>query len=102
MIKLLAQKGGVMGINFCGDFLGGSKMSKVDDIVAHIEHIYQVGGIDVLALGTDFDGVEDTLEIGNMGEMHKLFEALSKRGFTPNEIEKIAYKNTLRLIQDCL
>ena len=102
MIKLLAQKGGVMGINFCGAFLGGSKVSKVDDMVAHIEHIYQVGGIDVLALGTDFDGIEDTLEIGNMNEMHKLFEALSKKGFTSSEIEKIAYQNTSRLIQACL
>ena len=50
MIVLLAQKGGVMGINFSGSFLGGSAISKVDDMVTHIKHIYQVGGIDVLAL----------------------------------------------------
>lgn len=102
MIVLLAEKGGVMGINFSGDFLGGSAISKVDDMVAHIEHIYQVGGIDVVALGTDFDGIEYTLEIENMAEMHKLFEALSKKGFTREKIEKIAYKNALRVIQDCL
>lgn len=102
MIVLLAQKGGVMGINFSGNFLGGSEISKVDDMVAHIKHIYQVGGIDVLALGTDFDGIEYTLEIANTAQMHKLFDALSKNGFTANEIEKIAYKNTLRVIQDCL
>jgi len=102
MIVMLAQKGGVMGINFSGSFLGGSDISKVDDMVAHIKHIHQVGGIDVLAIGTDFDGIEFTLEISNMTEMHKLFEALSKAGFKDSEIEKIAYKNTLRVIQDCL
>lgn len=102
MIKLLAQKGGVMGINFAADFLGESECSRIDDIVAHINHIHQVGGIDVLALGTDFDGIECEMEIGNSGEMHKLFTALTKKGFTTTQIEKMAYKNTLRVIQDCL
>jgi len=102
MIVLLAQKGGVMGINFSGDFLGNSSSSKVDDMMAHIKHIYQVGGIDVLAFGTDFDGIEYTLEIANLAEMHKLFEALRKSGFTENQIEKIAYQNAMRVIQDCL
>jgi len=102
MIVLLAKKGGVMGINFSGSFLGGSDISKVDDMVDHIKHIYQVGGIDVLALGTDFDGIEFTLEIANMAEMRKLFEALNKKGFTENQIEKIAYKNTMRVIKECL
>lgn len=102
MIRLLAQKGGVMGINFAGSFLGGSKISKVDDMVAHITHIHKIGGIDVLALGTDFDGIEYILEISDTGELHKLFTALKQKGFTDTEIEKFAYKNALRIIQDCL
>ncbi|MBC8015836.1 MAG: membrane dipeptidase [Sporomusaceae bacterium] len=102
MIRQLAQKGGVMGINFYGEFLGNSKISKVDDMVAHIKHIYHVGGLDVLALGTDFDGIECPLEIATIAQMDKLIGALSKNGFSEDEIEKIAYKNTMRVIQDCL
>ena len=102
MIRLLAQKGGVMGINFSGSFLGASQISKVDDMVNHIKHIHQVGGSDVLALGTDFDGIDYTLEIANMSEMHKLFDSLQKNGFTAQQIEKLAYQNTVRVIQDCL
>ncbi len=102
MIALLAQKGGVMGINFAGSFLDGSSVSKIDDMVAHIKHIHNVGGIDVLGIGTDFDGIDYTLEIANSGEMGKLINALSKNGFTTTEIEKIAYKNTLRVIGECL
>jgi membrane dipeptidase len=102
MIRMLGQKGGVMGLNFSGDFLGGTIDSKIDDMVAHIKHSYQVGGLDVIALGTDFDGIESKLEIENMGEIHKLTTALSKNGFTSSAIEKIAYKNTLRVIQECL
>jgi len=102
MIRLLAHKGGVMGINFYGDFLSTTQDSKIDDMVTHIKHIYQVGGIDVLALGTDFDGIEGSLEIPHIGEMHKLLDALRQAGFTEAQIEKIAYQNTLRVIQDCL
>ncbi len=102
MIRVLAEKGGVMGINFSGDFLGGSKDSKVADMVAHIKHIYQVGGLEVIALGTDFDGIESNLEIENIGEMYKLTDELSKNGFTATAIEKIVYQNTLRVIKDCL
>ncbi len=102
MIRRLADKGGVMGINFCGEFLGGTAVSRIDDMMIHIKHIYNVGGIEVLALGTDFDGIDNTLEIATIGEIGKLVQALRNHGFTEGEIEKIAYKNTLRVIQDCL
>jgi len=102
MIRRLGEKGGVMGINFCGEFLGGTEFSKMDDMVAHIKHIYNVGGIEVLALGTDFDGIESKLEIATIGEIDTLIEGLRKNGFTEREIDKIAYKNTLRVIQECL
>ena len=102
MIRLLAQKGGIMGINFSGNFLDGSKDSKVDAMVRHIKHIYNVGGIDVIALGTDFDGIEYNLEIANVGEMDKLIGALGKSGFTTGEIEKICCQNALKVIRECL
>jgi len=102
MIRQLAEKGGIMGINFYGSFLGPSGESKVDDMVAHMKHIYHVGGIDVLAIGTDFDGIECSLEIANIGEIHKLMDALVKSGFTASEIDKIFYKNSLRVMQECL
>lgn len=102
MIRTVAEKGGVMGINFSGDFLGGGADSRIADMVTHIKHIYQIGGLDVIGLGTDFDGIESNLEIANMGEIHKLTNELSKNGFTATAIEKIAYKNILRVIKDCL
>jgi len=102
MIRLLAQKGGIMGINFSGNFLAGSAWSKVDDMVRHIQHIVRVGGIDVVALGTDFDGIEYDLEIATIGEIDKLVRALSHSGFSTDDIEKICFKNALRVIKECL
>ncbi len=102
MIKMIANKGGVIGINFAKEFLGEGFTSSIDDILHHIQHIYQIGGIEVLSLGTDFDGIHSKLEIQNIGEIQKLIEALKRTGFSEEAIEKIGYKNALRIIKDVL
>jgi len=105
MIKLLAEKGGVMGLNFESFFLNEGEptaISTVDDMVRHLTHIRRVGGIEVMAIGTDFDGTMHTSEIANIAEMEKLSSALIKNGFSMDEIDKIYYKNALRIIKDVL
>ncbi|MCH4890606.1 membrane dipeptidase [Acidaminobacter sp. JC074] len=99
MILALRDKGGVMGMNFCAYFLDGSKASKVKDIVRHVRYIYDLAGIDVIAMGTDFDGIGGELEISDMSKMNLLVEALRQDGFTEEEIEKIFYKNALRVLE---
>ena len=102
MIRVLADKGGVTGINFCSEFLGTDARSRVEDMIQHIRHIRKIGGIDVLAIGTDLDGIDPDLEIANPGEIGKLQRALETDGFSQTEIEKIFYRNAARLIQDTL
>lgn len=102
MIKVLSNKGGVMGINFCNYFLGNSKISKIDDIIKHINHIVNVGGIDVVSIGTDFDGISNIVEINDISEMDKLYYALLNSGYNEDEIDKMMYKNALRVIRDVL
>ena len=65
----------------------------MENIVRHAQHIRDIGGDDVLAIGTDFDGIQPTLEIEDASQMDKLAVGLSKRGFTDDEIEKIFYLN---------
>jgi len=101
MIRKLANKGGLMGLNFCSDFMAENYKTKIDDIKKHIHHIINVGGIDVLALGSDFDGIPNQVEIKNVSEMNKLHLAL--RGeLSEDDIEKIYYKNALRVLKDAL
>ncbi|MBU5483825.1 dipeptidase [Clostridium sp. MSJ-11] len=102
MIKVLSEKGGVMGINFYSDFLGDSHMGMVKDMVAHIKHIRNVGGIDCIALGSDFDGIGSPVEIEDISQMDKLIFALEKEGFSFDEMERILYKNAQRVIRDTL
>lgn len=102
MIRVLAQKGGIAGINFARPFLGSKDFSRIEDMIRHIKHIVNVGGIDVVAVGSDFDGISPELEISNFGEMNKLIKALEVNNFSESQIEKICYLNALRVVKDCL
>ena len=102
MIRVLADKGGVTGINFCNHFLSLDERSQVSDMVKHIRHIRQIGGIDVIAIGSDLDGIDPDLEVANHGEIGKLLQGLEAGGFSETEIEKIFYQNASRLIRDTL
>ena len=106
MIQALHARGGVMGINFCGDFLEGHESpngpSRIEAMVRHICHIKKIAGIDCIGLGTDFDGIHSDLEIPDASYMNQLTQALSVNGFTQEEIEKIFYKNVLRVYKEIL
>lgn len=102
MIKLLGEKGGVMGINYCSDFLGKSKVSLIKDMIYHIKHIRNIAGIDAIALGSDFDGIENEVEMKDCSEIYKLGCELKKEQFTEREIEKIFYGNVKRLFSEVL
>lgn len=101
MIKLLSNKGGVMGLNFCSSFVGENEVTSISDLVKHAKYIRNIGGIDVLALGSDFDGIENEVEIKDTSEMNKLYYALNKEGFSEEDIEKIFYKNIIRVLKEC-
>ena len=104
MLRGIAEHGGLTGINFCADFLteDGNGVSRIKDMVSHARYIYDVAGSDAIGLGTDFDGIDDQLELNGAGEMQKLADALSAAGFTTGEIEKIFWRNAMRVYEEVL
>lgn len=107
MILKLADRGGVMGINFAGDFLEESDSedrvrSKISNMVKHIRYIVDLAGIECVGLGSDFDGIYQDLELDNASKMPELEQALRKDGFSEEDIEKIFYKNVLRVYKEVL
>lgn len=105
MIKLLADKGGVAGINFEPSFLNQDvtdPISRVERMCDHICHLIDKGGVECVGIGTDFDGIGGQLEINDCRKMPLLFHALHKRGLSEDILERIAYKNVERVICDCL
>lgn len=107
MIKKLAERGGVTGINYYGAFLydwkqGEPMFSRLDDMVRHMKHMKKVGGIEVIGLGSDFDGIWGELEVKSPADLPLLERAMKKSGFTESEIEAVFYKNVLRVYEAVL
>ena len=105
MIRLLAEQGGVTGLNFAPGFLEEdfySKESRIERMTAHANYIVNCGGEEVLALGSDLDGVGGRLEIPSPDKMDLLWEGLKKAGLTERQIELAARKNAERVIGEIM
>lgn len=99
-LKVLAQNGGIVGINQVSYFTGSDNPS-IDDLIDHIKYIADFIGINHVALGSDFDGADEIIMSG-IEEYKNWGELLSKRGFLPQEIDMILYQNALRVIKKVL
>ena len=107
MIRAIAEKGGVIGINYYCNFLedipeGGRQISRISRMVEHMKHIRQVGGAGCIGLGSDFDGIYGEVEIGNSAGLPRLAEAMESAGFTAGEVEAVFHGNVLRLYREVL
>lgn len=73
--------------------------STVQVVADHIDHVVKLVGIDHVGLGSDFDGVGDTLPDGikDVSEYPNLIKELLIRGYTEEDIQKILYKNVWRV-----
>jgi membrane dipeptidase len=111
MIRALAKKGGVVQINFGCDFLSQGYVdarrrkqktppATLADVVAHIDHVVKIAGIDAVGLGSDFDGVTCVpTGLSDVAQFPNLTRALLEKGYTPEQIYKIYGGNTLRLMR---
>ncbi len=75
--------------------------ARVEDVADHIDHVVKLVGIDHVGLGSDFDGVGDTLPIGlkDVSQYPQLFRVLLERGYSEADLEKLASGNVLRVWQ---
>lgn len=92
-IAEIIRRGGLIGLNFCADFLDYEPGGSYRELIAHARHILELGGENVLALGSDFDGARIGEEIGNPGKMSFLYGEMLKSGIPGAIIEKIFFDN---------
>lgn len=104
MIRKLADRGGVTGMNYFPRFLenDGEDKGSVASIVKHMKHIANVGGYECIGLGSDFDGIPLHKELSDASYMPLLADAMEKEGFTSSQIEGIFYKNVMRVYKEVL
>ncbi len=73
--------------------------SDVERVADHIDHVVKLIGIDHVGIGSDYDGVGDSLPLGlkDVSDYPNLIFVLLKRGYTPEDIEKVCSKNIFRV-----
>ncbi|MDE6075286.1 MAG: dipeptidase, partial [Clostridia bacterium] len=94
-LKKIAESGGVAGLNFCRDFVGGE--SALESLCLHLKHMIKVGGEDLPALGSDFDGIPPYDELSGCEKVQSLLEYFARSGISPRVLEKVAYGNFARV-----
>ena len=104
MIKALADKGGVMGMNFAPDFIDGRKENAtLERLLDHVGHVVKIAGVDHVGLGSDFDGIETTPKgLEDVARMPYLTEGLIKKGYKEDYILKILGENFLRVFSEVI
>ncbi|MEY8533683.1 membrane dipeptidase [Blautia pseudococcoides] len=107
MIRTLAGRGGVMGLNYAVSFMRpawkpGENGTTVEEIIEMADYITNVGGTECLGLGSDYDGILELPEISDCSRIQFLAEQMEKHGFTYSQTEKILGGNVRRFLKENL
>ena len=105
MIRILAEKGGVAGINFEPTFLNRDQKdhySRICRMCDHVEHFIKIGGVECVGIGSDFDGIDGEFEVSDCTKMELFFDELHRRGLSNDVIEKVAFRNVAEVIRESM
>jgi membrane dipeptidase len=74
--------------------------ATLGDVANHIEHVRRVAGIDHVGIGSDFDGTDNQLPVGleDVSTFPALLAELSRRGWSEEDLRKLAGENVLRVM----
>jgi membrane dipeptidase len=116
ILRRVAQNGGVVMVPFVPGFVSPAvrawsdsspayrathpaPRATVADVANHIEQIRKVAGVDHVGIGSDFDGITETVQgLEDVSTYPVLFEELARRGWTAGELRKLAGENLLRVL----
>lgn len=98
-IQELIRRRGIIGINFYAPFVGDGQ-PDISDLLRHMDAVLDLGGEDILAIGSDFDGCDGNFpsRICGVESIPDLREELLKHGFTKKLTEKIFFENAYRFV----
>ncbi|WP_437984564.1 dipeptidase [Sorangium sp. So ce117] len=98
-LRLIARSGGVAGLNFHAPFVNGTSEADVDDVVAQVDHMVRVAGVDHVAIGSDFDGgIVPPRGLADASALPALAARLRQRGMSREDVVKIFAQNALRIL----
>ena len=108
ILRRMPENGGVVMVTFVPSFVSEevrtfegptdyAPKATLADVADHIDHVRAVAGIDHVGIGSDFDGISSTpVGLEDVSTFPALLEELSRRGWTEEELRKLAGENLLR------
>lgn len=99
-IRAIAARGGVVGVMFHRGFLAApGRRATAADVVRHLDHVIDVGGEGVAAIGSDFDGmIVPPRDMPTVLEVPRLAQCMLDRGYRPDRVRKVLGANYLRVV----
>ncbi|MGC1660882.1 MAG: membrane dipeptidase, partial [Candidatus Acidiferrales bacterium] len=91
----------IEGDKITRELVAEGKLPRVEwtEIIDHIDHAVKIAGIDHVGLGSDFDGADMPYGMEDASHLPQITDALLKRGYSPQDVQKILGGNTLRLME---
>jgi membrane dipeptidase len=101
VLRRVPDNGGVVMVVFNPPFLVATGEASVSDVADHVDHVADVAGVDHVGIGSDFDGIERTPRgLEDVSKFPALFAELSRRGWTEQDLAKLAGGNILRAMRE--
>ena len=101
VLRRLPDNGGVVMVTFVPSFVSAGDSATLQEVADHIDHVADVAGVDHVGIGSDFDGIETTpTGLEDVSTYPALFAELSRRGWTEEELRKLAGENVLRVMRE--
>lgn len=96
--RAIAERDGLVGLNFYSTFLRDTEEATPDDFCWHIDHLLELGGERVLALGSDYDGCDVPSWLRPSDKISNLYEVIAG-AFGVDMAEAIFFDNALRFFK---
>lgn len=98
-LRVIGETGGVAGLNFHSPFVSSKEKPTLEDVLAQLDHMIAVAGIEHVAIGSDFDGgITPAVGLEDASKLQVLAARLRKRGMPREDVLKIFALNALRVI----
>ncbi len=99
-IQIINEKNGIIGFNFCIDFIEDENASGVEALCRQIEYMLSLGCEDIIAFGSDFDGCDIHNDLCGVEKITSLYKALNQRGFNEKLLNKLFFQNAEKFFRN--